>query len=69
MFIVHLFVPFQCIKTVLAPIVTPRNSNISRFANYRPITFASIIPNLFQLFILIKTKPLLKTNKNQYDFK
>ena len=68
MFIVHLFVPFQCIKTVLAPIVTSRNSNISRFANYRPITFASI-PNLFQLYILIKTKPLLKTNKSQYGFK
>jgi len=65
----HGKIPQECTQTVIAPICKNKNENISDAGNYRPVSLATIIPKLFEHYILSCISPLLATTDNQFGFK
>ena len=67
--LMHGKIPQECMQTVIVPICKNKNGNIIDAGNYRPVSLATIIPKLFEHYILWCISPLLATTDNQLGFK
>ena len=57
------------IVTIIVPIVKNMCGNLSDSNNYKPISLATIMSNLFESVILLKCEIFLDTCPNQFDSK
>jgi len=61
--------PQECMQTVIVPICKNKNGNLSDAGNFMPVSLATIISKLFELYILSCIAPLLATTDIQFGFK
>jgi len=66
--LMHGKIPQERMQTVV-PICKNKNGDISDAGNYRPVSLATIISNVFEHYILSWITPLLATTDNQFGFK
>ena len=65
----HEKLPQACMQTVIVPICTIKNGEISDAGNYRPVGFATIISKLLEHYILSCISPFVAATDNQFVFK
>ena len=65
----HNFIPDDCIKTIMSPLVKDGAGNIADANNYRPISLTTIISKLIELVILNRYEHILISVDNQFGFK
>ena len=65
----HCYFPSSMLDSVIVPLVTNRNGDLSDKNNYRPIALSSTISKVFENVILYRLEEYLWTADNQFGFK
>ena len=66
---IHNYIPDDCIKTVMLPLVKDSARNIADANNYRPISLTTVVSKLIELTILNRYESILISCDNQFGFK
>jgi len=69
MMICHGYVPSQFGISVVVPIVKNKNGDISKLANYRPISLSPVVAKLFEACLRSKFDMYLQSSDLQFGFK
>ena len=63
------YIPDDCIKTVMLPLVKESAGKIADTRNYRPISLTTSVSKLIELIILNRYENILISSDNQLGFK